>query len=213
MNTTEDFNAKKRVLLNQFKDAKTIGKEDAILAEIKELEAAESRQKKVSQLDRVNKVQAERREILRELMSLEMPTEDIRVQDGCFHAAKIKKYPELMELANSKYLRFEFEDGVYHSAKGRDRFTILKPVYEGNKRTYAPFDNFNHACDFNGIMREHLTFEKFTAMELEIITESDRIKKEIEKSREALTKMGAWELLSNNLLRQTQPHVTEYFEI
>jgi len=213
MNKIEDFQAKKRALLAQLREAGTIGKEDAVITEIRKLESAESLHKKTTQLDRVNKEQSERRELLRALMSIEMPTEDIRTQDGSFHAAKIKKYPELMELVNTHYLRFEFEGGVYHSAKGNDRFSILKPVYEGDKRTYTRFDSFNDACDFNGIMREHLTFEKFTKMEREIVTESERMKKEIEKSRETLKEMGAWELVTNNLLRQNQPHVTVYFEI
>ena len=211
--THEEFTTKKRSLLAQLKEAKSLDKEDAIIAEIRSLEAEEKHSRKATQLDRVNKEQASRRELLKTLMSVPMPTEDIRVQDGSFHGAKIKKYPELMELVNSEYLRFEFEEGVYHSAKGRDRLTILKPVYRGDRYAYTPFDSFNDACDFNGIMREYLTFEKFAAMEQEIITESERMKKEIEKSRESLKKMGAWELLTNNLLRQTQPHVTEYFEI
>jgi len=201
-------------LLDELKSTHDEQRVKAILSELKAIEAKETENKKRRQLEQVNKEHAQKRETLNALILCPMPVEDIRVSDGSFHATKIKKYPELQKLVEGRYFRFEFAADCYHSAKdGRNRYSIWKPVYENQKTSYIPFDSFDAACEFNGILPKELTFAEFQKIESAVIAESNRIKAEISKSQQKMSDLGVYMLSANNLLRSSQSHITEYFSI
>jgi len=186
-----------------------------IMAELKAIDAKQTEQRKREKLNQVNTDHAKKREILTALLSVPMPDEDIRVNDGSFHATKIKRYPELKALVDGQYLRFEFAANCYHTAKNsRERFSILEPTYEyGKPDSYKPFESFEAACDYNGILPQEMTFAEFQRIESAVLAESERIKAEISKSQQKMRDLGAFTLSSNNLVRTSQMHVTEYFTI
>jgi hypothetical protein len=188
-----------------------------IIREIKRLETIKKDREKESQLRRVNKVQAEKREIIEQLLSLDFPVEDIRTNDGNFHAVKLKKYTSLvkfMELHPHASFSYDYKNNLYTNCKiGGVSYTIFEPNYQNSTVTHEPFTDLESCLKWHGILLKEMTFKEFKKLETAIFKESERIKEEIKNSENKLKDLKVYFLSNENLVRKMDLRTYEYFTI
>ena len=188
-----------------------------MIAEIKRLETLKKDKEKENQIKRVNKVQAEKREIITQLLSVEFPSEDIRTNDGNFHAVKLKKHPSLvafMELHPHASFSYDYKANIYNSCKiGGYSYTIYEPFYKDTETTYKRFTDLESSLQWHGILLKEMTFKEFKKLETAIFKETARIKAEIEKSEKKLKDLNVYFLNNENLIQRTDRRGYEYFTI
>lgn len=200
------LNERLNKLQNDLGNAITSGNDvDTLVQEIKTLETEKKNLDKKRKLDSVNKKHTERRNFLSEALSIKFPEEDIIVSGGSLHATKVKKYKSLHQfITKHKYATFEFENGSYTVIKnGGERYTLKKPEHKYNEPTkHLNFETVEDALKWNGIMLKPLTFKKFISVEAKILKESERMRKEIEKSNEKLKSLDVHFYNYNDLIRR-----------
>lgn len=111
-------------------------------------------------LTRVNREQAEKRDLARLVYEAEQPRIDITNANGTFHATKVKNYPKLAAL---QYGRATWKDGRLTTIKaGREEFTMYRTKYEYNQPTqYTRPETFEDFLSLNGIAAQDITYTEY----------------------------------------------------
>jgi hypothetical protein len=189
---------------------------DQILKQIRDLEALIKNENKIIALKRVNREQAEHRAIITDLLSLDLPIEDITTNDGSFHAVKLKKHPLIIAfMVKHPYAKFSFNDGFYKWCKiGGEQYYLGKTIYEyGKADEFKKFETFSESCDYHGFLEKEMSFSEFIKLESAILKESQKLKNEIKKSEEKIKSLQSHFLTKNNLLRRYNLNTYEYSSI
>lgn len=188
-----------------------------LIAEIKRLETIKKDREKESQLKKVNKSQAEKRSVIKDLLKVEFPKEDIRTNSGEFHSVKLKKYAslaEFMTLHPDARFSYDYEKKTYTLCRlGGYSYNINKPIYENSTTAYERFTDFESCLEWHGILLKEMSFKEFKKREAAIFKECERIKKEIEKSDSKLKELNVYFLSNENLIRRSDRRSYEYFTI
>lgn len=181
---------------------------EEIVGKIKALEEEKRQLNKQKLIDKANKRHKEMRNFLKDVLAVNFPKhEDIQNNDGSFHATKVKKYPKIVALMEKyPYTRFTTDNGVYIKAEsGRETYTLREPFYSSGKPTvYKDFKTFEDALAYNSIKEKDLTLKQFLKLESKIQKESERIKKEVEKSYQKLKSLDVYYLENENLISQNR---------
>lgn len=130
------------------------------LDKIKTIDAQIEGIKRLQLLTRVNREQAEKRELARLVYEAEQPTVDITNADGTFHATKVKKYPKLAAL---QYGRATWKDGRLLIIKaGSEKFTMYIEKTEWKQPTeYTRPETFEDFLSLNGIAAQDITYSEY----------------------------------------------------
>lgn len=209
----ENLNFKLQKLSNELnKPFKEIDNFEEIVKQINDLETEKKNINKRAAVLKMNAGQRSQAKILMQLLKIQYPADDIRTNDGYLHATKIKKYSALAAFAAVyPYVKFEYEAGKYTAAKVQgQRYTILKPEYNGNERDFISFETFEAAAKWQGIRTKNMSIEQFLSLEKRIIKESKKIEDAIKKSHEKIKKLESYFLESEGLLKRYDLHAYEY---
>jgi len=179
---------------------------DILVDEIRTLEAEIKQDQKIKQLETVNRQQKEHRDFLKDVLSLEIPKEDITTNSGDFHAVKIKKYPQILAF-QKKYeyarLNWDYKANCFNEVDYRGKkYTILKPGCISSEVNYSPWESLQSCLEWHGFLIKPMTLKQFLNKEAAIIKESNRIKSEIEKANEKMKKLDVHFLERNNLIKK-----------
>lgn len=174
---TQALKAQRAELINQIRDVKNIENHDELLKQINGIDAQIKNAARLELLERVNREQAEKRELAAKVWQCEQPDTDITCNDLTFHSTKVKKYPNLAAL---QYARGKFEDGkLTEISVGREKFRMYAAKYEYNKPTeYTRPDTFEDFLKLNGIEPAPLTIEQYS----ELISKAEAANEQFQKA-------------------------------
>lgn len=155
---------------------------------------------KFERLNEMNKNHAKKREIFAALQGLELPTEDIRTNDGYFNKTKLKKFPALekfISVYNWATFEFHYESGQFYRAKIQgDYFNILQP----KNNSYARFENTEAGLIWSGILLKNMTFKQFKAKEKKILAVADKLRASQAAASAKFKELDAYFLNNENLI-------------
>jgi hypothetical protein len=191
---------------------------DKLCQKIKQAETEKKQSEIAQKVDTFNTEQAKQRGILKQLLALEMPSEDITNNDGSLHAVKLKRVKGLEKLTAENYnvsFSWGYRSKVYETANvGGKRYQLLKRNYNGygKEDTFEPFEDFAAACYQNGIQPKDLKLSKVFRDIEKIEAEGERIKQAADKYSDKLKALDCYTLQNVGVLKQQNRSFYTYFK-
>jgi len=186
---------------------------DVLVSKIKQAEQDKKSKEIEQKLNSFNKENKRKRDILKRLIDLKMPSVDITNNDRTLHATKAKKVDGLEQLNKDAWcLRFDFENGKYILAEeSGNRYQLVKIEYKyGEDDKYTEFESFEAACKQNGIQYKDLKLKDVLKRIAKIEREGEKVKAAIKKYEDAIEKQKVHTLSYAGLVRQQNERLYTY---
>ena len=155
-------------------------------------------------LERLNKKYQDKREILKEFLTICLPIEDITNVDGSIHKTKINKHPILkafFEKHDIKNVHFSHKadkyTGFYSRNLGTDFDIIESGKYAEKEHNYLTFEEL---LKRNSIRAKNLSLRQFLSLESKLLKEREKIENLTNKYRKTLDSLQFSKLESEKLI-------------
>lgn len=185
------------------------------------IRAAEAENKKadtIKRVERYNVQEAAKREKLKRVLSIVLPSEDITNEDGTIHATKIRRFPELVKLQEDFRSVLLFWNGnakryTATSLEG-EKFEIMSKEYgyNGAPDTFHDFTGFEAACSCNYIEPKPLNVKNVLRDIQKIVAEDKKTRLQLEKHNDKLKALNAQTLANFGAInRQSETRYTYFY--